>query len=76
LSCLIILEDLMESVVKHEKKLWIRPRDDITLPRPCDYFDLIGGTSTGSIIAILLARLRLGIRECIAIYSKLAVEIF
>jgi patatin-like phospholipase/acyl hydrolase len=61
LSSLIILEDLIEGVAKHEKMLCIRAQDDITLPRPCDYFYLIGGTSTGGIIAILLARLRLGV---------------
>jgi hypothetical protein len=36
----------------------------------------IGGTSTGGIIAILLARLQLDCKQCITIYSKLAEKIF
>lgn len=76
LSSLMILQDLMENIAKEEKRLHIRPYDNNDLPLPCDYFDLIGGTSTGGIIAILLGRLRLDVRDCIAIYSKLAGQIF
>lgn len=35
LSALMILEQLMEAVDSDEP------------PKPCDYFDMIGGTSTG-----------------------------
>ncbi|KAH9203854.1 acyl transferase/acyl hydrolase/lysophospholipase [Leptodontidium sp. 2 PMI_412] len=45
-------------------------------PRPCDYFDLVGGTSTGGLIAIMLARLRMTASEALQEYFKLAGKIF
>ena len=39
ISSLLILEDIMEKIRE------IKGLDQI--PRPCEYFDLIGGTSTG-----------------------------
>ncbi|KAI5776949.1 acyl transferase/acyl hydrolase/lysophospholipase [Geopyxis carbonaria] len=68
LSELIILESLMHRI-KHDKQL-----DKI--PRPCDYFDLIGGTSTGGLIAIMLGRLQMTIPEAIKQYSDLAERVF
>ncbi|KAE9377601.1 hypothetical protein N431DRAFT_541303 [Stipitochalara longipes BDJ] len=46
------------------------------LPRPCDYFDLIGGTSTGGLIAIMLGRLRMTIPECIEIFKHISKSVF
>src|SRR6185312_3247852 len=43
--------------------------------RLCDYFDLIGGTSTGSIIATLLA-LGHSVAEIEESYKQLADEVF
>ena len=43
--------------------------------RLCDYFDLVGGTSTGSIIAAALATGR-SVAEVRAIYERLAPRIF
>ncbi|KIM34549.1 hypothetical protein M408DRAFT_97972, partial [Serendipita vermifera MAFF 305830] len=43
---------------------------------PCEYFDLIGGTSTGGIVAILLGRLRLSVEQCLDIYAELSQEVF
>ena len=49
LSSLMILRDIMEAIQGEA--------ETPEVPRPCDYFDLIGGTSTGGLIAIMLGRL-------------------
>ncbi|KAK2793669.1 hypothetical protein FQN51_001181 [Onygenales sp. PD_10] len=64
LSSLYILERLMELVDRNSP------------PRPCDYFDMIGGTSTGGLIAILLGRLKLDVRQCIDVYRSLSSRAF
>lgn len=43
--------------------------------RLCDYYDLIGGTSTGAIIATALA-LGLSVEEVIDLYMRLGPEVF
>lgn len=73
---MMVLEDLMQSIALEEKRLGRRAQNDHEPLKPCDYFDLIGGTSTGGIIAIMLSRLRLDCRQCILVYSKLAEQIF
>ncbi|KAH6476019.1 hypothetical protein HBI59_006010 [Parastagonospora nodorum] len=45
-------------------------------PKPCEYFDMIGGTSTGGLIAIMLGRLQMGVQECIDQYTTLFSSIF
>ena|SRR5579859_133915 len=49
LSSLLILREIMENV-GHAKGL-------SETPKPSEYFDLIGGTSTGGLIAIMLGLL-------------------
>ncbi|KAH9835281.1 acyl transferase/acyl hydrolase/lysophospholipase [Rhodofomes roseus] len=44
--------------------------------RPCEVFDMMAGTSTGGLIAIMLGRLRMTIGQCIDVYQKLSREIF
>ncbi|CAI7580748.1 unnamed protein product [Penicillium palitans] len=46
------------------------------VPRPCEHFDLIGGTSTGGIIAIMLGRLGMTVDECIRVYRTVAERVF
>ncbi|KAK8108100.1 acyl transferase/acyl hydrolase/lysophospholipase, partial [Apiospora kogelbergensis] len=70
-SSLLILENIMERI-RESKGLDL-------VPRPCEYFDLIGGTSTGgptSIIAIMLGRLGMTVHECIEAYDHVGRAAF
>ncbi|KAL9128122.1 MAG: hypothetical protein Q9217_003143 [Psora testacea] len=80
LSSLAILKRLMET---------INPESP---PKPCDYFDMIGGTSTGGLgdlcllmptaadtirlMAIMLGRLQMDVDECITAYAALSNQVF
>lgn len=44
--------------------------------KPCDYFDMMAGTSTGGLIAIMLGRLKMSIDDCIQAYEDMAAKIF
>lgn len=46
------------------------------LPRPCDYFDIIGGTGTGGLIALMLGRMRMDIESCKEYYVELTRYVF
>jgi calcium-independent phospholipase A2-gamma len=45
-------------------------------PKPCDYFDMICGTSTGGLIAIMLGRLEMTVDQCIDAYIGMMDAIF
>lgn len=46
------------------------------IPKPCDHFDLIVGTGTGGLIALMLGRLRLDIETCKELYVRLTRIVF
>ncbi|KAJ7840799.1 acyl transferase/acyl hydrolase/lysophospholipase [Mycena olivaceomarginata] len=68
LSMLIILKHLMYRLKVAE--------DLPDIPHPCDYFDLIGGTGTGGLIALMLGRLRMSVEDAIKAYGELSKEVF
>jgi patatin-like phospholipase/acyl hydrolase len=47
-----------------------------TEPLPCNVFDLMVGTSTGGLIAIMLGRLHMSIDDCLAQYEKTSSAVF
>ncbi|CAE6370551.1 unnamed protein product [Rhizoctonia solani] len=68
LSALYILREFMnrlESCLNVEGEL-----------RPCNYFDMICGTSTGGLIAVMLGKLRITVNEAIDAYARLSESIF
>ena len=46
------------------------------IPKPCDHFDLIVGTGTGGLIALMLGRLRLDIETCKELYVRMTRMVF
>ncbi|RYP19453.1 hypothetical protein DL765_003354 [Monosporascus sp. GIB2] len=64
LSSLYIIQQLMEAVDRQHP------------PKPCQFFDMIGGTSTGGLIAIMLGRLEMSVADCIAAYSRMMDGVF
>lgn len=46
------------------------------IPKPCDHFDLIVGTGTGGLIAIMLGRLRLDLETCKDVYVRMTRRVF
>ncbi|OAQ60207.1 tetratricopeptide repeat domain-containing protein [Pochonia chlamydosporia 170] len=68
LSSLLILRRIMHNV---------KPSDSLyDIAKPCEYFDMICGTSTGGLIAIMLGRLQMGVQEAIDAYLVLAEKVF
>ncbi|KFY66945.1 hypothetical protein V496_01838, partial [Pseudogymnoascus sp. VKM F-4515 (FW-2607)] len=70
LSTLYILKSIMDRLNNARKTASHPP------VKPCEVFDLIGGTSTGGLIAIMLGRLEMDVDECIAAYTDLAAAVF
>ena len=57
ISSLYILKEVMAQIAREYKEE--NPNAPEIFPRPCEYFDLICGTSTGGLIALMLGRLRM-----------------
>lgn len=70
---LIIVQELMHrTFVEIEGRA---PRRH-EIPKPCDHFDLIVGTGTGGLIAIMLGRLRLDLETCKELYVRMTRMVF
>ena len=66
LGCLLIVDRIMKEVATRSRRSLM----------PCQVFDLIGGTSTGGLLALLLGRFGLDCTTAIQIYKTLGESIF
>lgn len=74
ISTLYILQAIMDKVREIENKTGL---NSSKLPRlPVDYFHLAAGTSTGGIIAVMLFRLRMSIKDTIDEYMAIGPQVF
>ncbi|KAL1734824.1 acyl transferase/acyl hydrolase/lysophospholipase, partial [Schizophyllum commune] len=66
LSMLLFLRNMLREVgyISHEPGL------------PCEYFDIIAGSGTGGLIALLLGRLRLSMDDAIECYTRVVDRVF
>ena len=71
---LILLHDFMHKVYTECNDG--EPPEPDKIPKPCEYFDLIGGTGTGGLIAIMLGRLRMNTRDCMRVYVQMTRKVF
>jgi predicted acylesterase/phospholipase RssA len=80
LASLFVLKKLMEEIANIEMiEAKEGGRSQARQPaeyRPCHYFDLIGGTSSGGLVAIMLGRLRMTVDEAMVEYKKLSENAF
>ncbi|KAL2161433.1 hypothetical protein VTH06DRAFT_7994 [Thermothelomyces fergusii] len=67
-SSLVILDGIMRDIQDRYRL----PE----LPKPCEFFHMIAGTSTGGLIAIMLGRLRMSTQEALQEYDNCAERIF
>ncbi|KIY03324.1 uncharacterized protein Z520_00015 [Fonsecaea multimorphosa CBS 102226] len=70
LSSLYILKGLMTRLNFERQAVGLKR------VKPYEIFDLIGGTSTGGIIAIMLGRLEMDVDECIKEYKVMMKKVF
>lgn len=72
-SMLIILQELMHRTFVETEG---RAPKQHEIPKPCDHFDMIAGTGTGGLIAIMLGRLRLDLETCKEVYVRMTRKVF
>ncbi|KAJ2900295.1 uncharacterized protein MKZ38_002513 [Zalerion maritima] len=68
---------LSEAVILNDLMIRIKTLKNLPyVPKPCDCFHMIGGTSTGGLLAIMLGRMQMSTEEAIVAYQECSESIF
>ena len=76
LSSLLILQELMQQInssIRDDRHAVGEKHEDA---QPHEIFDLVAGTSTGGLIAIMLGKLGMTVNDCIQSYKDLSMAVF
>ncbi|KAK4181732.1 putative calcium-independent phospholipase A2-gamma [Triangularia setosa] len=64
-------------LILHKLMVTIKEQHGLAeIPKPCEFFHMMAGTSTGGLIAIMLGRLRMSTEEALLEYDRCAGKIF
>ncbi|KAK4201769.1 hypothetical protein QBC40DRAFT_263847 [Triangularia verruculosa] len=64
-------------LILHKLMITIKEQHGLAeVPKPCEFFHMMAGTSTGGLIAIMLGRLRMSTEEALVEYDRCAGKIF
>lgn len=84
-STLLIVQEIMEAIIRREKSYPDGPAESSYHPLeppktgtwlPCHYFDYVGGTGSGGLIAIMLGRLRMDVDDSIIAFETVLKAVF
>ncbi|PVG01503.1 FabD/lysophospholipase-like protein [Serendipita vermifera] len=62
--------------VMHRVQYELYPNDPDKVVLPCDYFDMIGGTDTGGLLALMFVSLHMSVDEVMEEFARLCEQVY
>lgn len=84
-STLLVIQEIMKAIIRREESHPDGPAESSYHPLnppktgtwlPCQYFDYVGGTGFGGLVAIMLGRLRMDVDDSIIAFETVLDDVF
>lgn len=84
-STLLVIQEIMKAIIRREESYPDGPAESSYHPLeppkagtwlPCHYFDYVGGTGSGGLIAVMLGRLRMDVDDSIIAFETVLEDVF